>query len=294
MNRFNVSDRALNGVFYAFIMSFSLFCLLPFWLVLSSSLTDEINLLQKGYSLIPQKVSLEAYKLIFRTDVIFNAYKVTILVTAAGTILSILFTSAMAYAVSVNTVKYRNHITFYVYFTMLFNGGLVPSYILISKYLDMKDSIWVLIIPALITPWYMFLLRNFFKTIPASLAESARIDGANDVYILFKIIIPLSLPAMATIGLFYALGYWNEWFRALLFIEKPELYPLQYIIMHILRSVDFANVIAKESGISTGQIIPAYSTRMATTIVTIGPIIFVYPFIQKYFVKGLTVGSVKG
>lgn len=294
MNKLTVGDNIVILIFYLFIVLFAVFCLIPFVLVFSCSVTDELHILKYGYNLIPGKVTFDAYSFIFKTDKIFNAYLVTIFVTGAGTLLSIILSSMLAYSISVSNVKYKNHIAFYVFFTMLFNGGLVPSYILISKYLHLKDNIWVLVLPALINPWLMFLLRNFFKTIPASLSESARIDGANDIFILFKIILPLSLPAMATIGLFYALGYWNEWFRALLFIENPKLYPLQYIIMYILRSVDFANIIAKEAGISTQKLIPAYSTRMATTIVTIGPIIFVYPFIQKYFIKGLTVGAIKG
>ena len=294
MKKLKVQDSILLVTFYLFIAIFAILCLIPFVLVFSCSITDELHILKYGYNLLPGKITFEAYSYIFRTDKLTNAYMVTIFVTAVGTLLSLVFSSMLAYSISLNTVRYRNQIAFFVFFTMLFNGGLVPTYILISKYLHLKDSIWVLIIPSLINPWLMFLLRNFFKTIPVSLSESARIDGANDIYILFKIILPLSLPAMATIGLFYALGYWNEWFRALLFIENTKLYPLQYIIMYILRSVDFANIIAKEAGISSNTLIPAYSTRMATTIVTIGPIIFIYPFVQKYFIKGLTVGAIKG
>ncbi len=294
MKKYYMQDGSLKVIFYLVTALFSLFCLFPFLLVISSSFTDEVYILKYGYKLLPGKVSLEAYRLILGTNVIYDAYLVTIFITIAGTALSMLFTSALAYAISVKSVKYRNGIAFYVYFTMLFNGGLVPTYILISKYLQMKDNLWVLILPALISPWYMFLMRNFFKSIPDSLAESAKIDGANDIYILLRIILPLSLPAIATISLFYALGYWNEWFKALLYIEKPRLYPLQYIIMYILRNVDFASSIAPEAGISSKMLVPAYSTRMATTVVTIGPIIFIYPFIQKYFIKGLTVGAIKG
>jgi multiple sugar transport system permease protein/putative aldouronate transport system permease protein len=176
---------------------------------------------------------------------------------------------------------------------MLFNGGLVPTYILLSKTLNLKDSLWVLILPALVSPWNMFLLRNFFKGIPSSLQESAKIDGANDIYILYKIILPISLPAIATIGLFYALSYWNEWFRAMLYLSRETLYPLQYIIMRIMRNLNFANQLSAEAGIKT-PMPPSYSSQMATVAVTIGPIILLYPFVQKYFVKGLTVGSIKG
>lgn len=293
MSKQSMGDRILIFSFYAFLTVFAVACLMPFWLVVASSLSDERSLLMDGYLLIPKQFSLEAYNLLLKTDVIFNAYKVTIFMAVVGTALSLVFTSAIAYALSVKTYMFRTSTAFFVYFTMLFSGGLVPSYILISKYLHMKDTLWVLIIPALINPWNMFLLRNFFSSIPESLSESAKIDGANDIYILFKIILPVSLPALATIGLFYALGYWNEWFRAMLYISNERLFPLQYLIMRILRNINFANEVSSQSGFQT-TLPPAYTTQMATAVVTIGPIIFLYPFLQKYFVKGLMVGSIKG
>lgn len=280
-----------------FMFVFSVFCILPFILIISSSFSDERALLLNGFSLFPKQVSLLAYKIIFEDNAIFNAYKVTIIVTICGTALKLLFTSAMAYALSVKTFTHRNKIAFFVYFTMLFSGGLVPTYLLISKYLHLKDNIMVYIIPVLINSYNMFLLRNFFKAIPDSLTESAKIDGANDIYILFKIILPLSKPALATIGLFYALGHWNEWFTCLLYIHKETLYSLQYLIMKVLRDVDFMKQMATYQaslGLNTNYIIPNNSSKMATAVVTVGPIIFVYPFVQKYFVKGLVVGAVKG
>ncbi|HEY8362374.1 MAG TPA: carbohydrate ABC transporter permease [Tissierellaceae bacterium] len=290
----NMSDKFISVISHVFIAIFAVICLLPFMLVVSGSITDEIAIIKNGFRLIPEKISFDAYKLVLNDNTIFNAYGVTIFVTVVGTILSMLVTSAMSYALSLEHLKYRNQISFYVYFTMLFSGGLVPSYLLITNYLRMKNSIWVLIIPSLVNPWNMFLLRNFFKTVPKELSESARIDGANDIYIWICIILPVSLPAVATVGLFYALGYWNEWFRAMLYIEKEELYPLQYLIMRVLRNVQFADQIAAQSGIRIENIIPSYGVRLATTVLTIGPIIFAYPFVQKYFVKGLMVGSIKG
>lgn len=287
----SLSDRLVDITSYLFMLIFSIFCLVPFLIVIMSSITDEATILKNGYGLIPEKISFDAYKVIFENDVIPNAYKVTIFVTVVGTVLSIIITSAMSYAISVKSLKYRNKIAFYVYFTMLFNGGLVPSYILISKYLHLRNNIWVLIIPALVNPWNMFLLRNFFNSIPESLSESAKIDGANDIYILFKVILPVSLPAMATIGLFYALGYWNEWFKAMMYIGKKDLFPLQFIIMKIMRSLN--EVLPVDAPTKT-SIAPSYGVRMSTAVVTIGPIIFLYPFLQKYFVKGLMVGSIKG
>ncbi|KRF43735.1 carbohydrate ABC transporter permease [Paenibacillus sp. Soil787] len=291
----SISDRLLKATFYVIIAIFSVYCLVPFYAVVASSFTTESEIVKNGYMLLPKKFSLEAYKLIFQDNTIYRAYGVTMFVTLIGTALSMLFTSALSYAISSKTVKYRNAIAFYVYFTLLFHGGLVTSYLLISKYLGMKDSIWVLIIPSMISAWNMFLLRNFFATIDDSLSESAKIDGANDAYILFRIILPISLPAIATIGLFYALGYWNNWFSALLYINDPHKYPLQYLIQRIMNNLDFINQVAPSANVNIPDYIPpAITVRLATTIVTIGPIIFLYPFLQKYFVKGLLVGAVKG
>ncbi len=229
----------------------------------------------------------------FKDSTIYKAYGVTIFITVVGTVLAMLVTSALAYPLSVRTVKYRNFVNFYVFFTLLFNGGLTSSYLLITKYLGMKDTIWVLIIPALLSPFNMFLLRNFYQSIDESLAESAKIDGANDIYIMFRIMIPISLPAIATISLFYALAFWNKWFEALLYISNRDLFPLQYLIKRILENADFGKQLASSVSISD-YAVPTLTTRLATTVVTIGPIIFLYPFLQKYFVKGLLVGAIKG
>lgn len=288
----SMGDKVFTGLCYLFLGLFAFVCLFPFLLVLSASFTDEYTLLWEGYKLFPSKVSTSAYKLLFQTSQLGSAYLVTIFTTVVGTALSLLVTSMMSYALSVKKLRIRNKIAFFVYFTMLFSGGMVSSYLLISKYLHLKDNIWVYILPALISPWNMMLLRNFFATIPESLAESAKIDGANDMTILMKIILPIAKPGLVTIGLFYALSYWNEWFRAMLYIDKDNLITLQYLIMKILRNINFANTVAGNIGVSMD--VPTYTVRMATVVATIGPIIFLYPFLQKYFVKGLTVGGVKG
>lgn len=288
----SMGDKVFTGLCYLFLGLFAFVCLFPFLLVLSASFTDEYTLLWEGYKLFPSKVSTSAYKLLFQTSQLGSAYLITIFTTVVGTALSLLVTSMMSYALSVKKLRIRNKIAFFVYFTMLFSGGMVSSYLLISKYLHLKDNIWVYILPALISPWNMMLLRNFFATIPESLAESAKIDGANDMTILMKIILPIAKPGLVTIGLFYALSYWNEWFRAMLYIDKDNLITLQYLIMKILRNINFANTVAGNIGVSMD--VPTYTVRMATVVATIGPIIFLYPFLQKYFVKGLTVGGVKG
>lgn len=291
----NLENKVIDLFSYLFMAIFSIFCIVPFILIISSSLSDEKAVQKTGFVLIPKEFSLFAYKVIFQDNAIYSAYKTTIIFTVLGTILCLILTSAMAYALSVKTFTHRNKIAFFVYFTMLFNGGLIPSYLLIAKYLGLRDNILVYILPVLINPFNMFLLRNFFKQIPDSLAESAKIDGANDIYILYKIILPLAKPALATIGLFYGLGFWNEWFTATLYIDSKDLYSLQYLIMKVLREVDFMNQMNEMQGlVMANYIVPANTAKMATAVVTVGPIIFVYPFIQKYFVKGLVVGAVKG
>ena len=288
------SDKMVEWIFTAIIVVFALVCLVPFVLVISSSFTSETSIIQNGYNLIPKQFSLDAYKLLFRSNTMGPAYMVTIFITVVGTILSMLISSAAGYALSCKQFYYRGKVAFFIYFTMLFSGGLVPTYLWVTKYLHLTDSIWSLILPSMVNPWNLLLLRNFFNGIPESLSESARIDGANDLVILFKIILPISLPGLATVGLFYALAYWNEWYKALLYIRDSHKYPLQYLIMQIQRNIQFVQQNAALGGAATEGIVPAYSSQMATAVVTIGPIILLYPLLQKYFVKGLTVGSVKG
>lgn len=289
-------DRIINIFFYVFIVVFALLCLFPFVLVLSSSFTDEQTLTMYGYNLWPKKFSLDAYKLVMVSADIPQAYKVTIGTTFGGTILSMLVTTAVAYAMSVKNFKSRSAVALFIYFTMLFNGGLVATYLLITKTLHLENTLAVLLLPSVCNAWNILLMRNFFSGLPESLAESAKIDGANDIVILFKIILPISLPGLATIGLFYALSYWNEWYRCLLYVDSShsDLYTLQYLIQRILRQVNYAaNQPAEAVGLSAISL-PTYAYRMATIVVSTGPIILLYPFLQKYFVQGLTVGSVKG
>lgn len=277
------------------IVLFCALCVIPFIVAISASFSDERMLLRSGYGFLPRGFSLQAYNMLFSTSQIFDSYKVSIFVTVAGTILSMIVTAMMAYPLSVKKLKYRGAISFFAYFTMLFNGGLVPTYMLISKYLGMRDTVWVMILPVLVNPWNLFLLRNFFSAIPAELHESARIDGANDVRILWQIILPVSLPALATVALFYGVAYWNQWYNAMLYIEDSKLFPLQYLIMRMMRNIELMKQMAGQAGFAVDMSsMPSTTSKMATAIVTIGPIIVAYPFAQKYFTSGLIVGSVKG
>lgn len=292
--KMSAGDKTLTIIFTVIVVLFTIACLAPFILVIVASFTEEATLVREGYRFFPDKWSLDAYKAIFKSDTIPRAYGVSIFVTVVGTLLSLLITTMGAYTLSCKQVKYRNQLAFFFYFTMLFGGGMVPTYILISKYLHLRDSIWVYIIPALLNPWNMFMMRNFFTDIPEALKESARLEGANEFTILFKIVLPLATPALATIGLFYALNYWNAWMEAMLYIDNEKLYSLQYIIMKITRNINSATQIAGEGAAAGIAVPPTYTIRLATAIVTIGPIIFLYPFLQKYFVGGLKVGGVKG
>lgn len=280
-------------VVYAIAALFCIYCLYPFAIILGSSFETESNFATYGFPIIPRDFTLKAYHMVLGDSQIFKAYGVTIFTTVIGTLFSMFLTITMAYPLSLKKVKFRNAITFFVYFTMLFGGGLVPTYLLVSKTLNMKNNIFVLIIPVAFGAWNMFLMRNFFNGIPGELAESAYMDGANDFQILAKIILPVSVPGIATISLFYALGYWNQWFNAMLYIEDSNLFPLQYLLMRMLRNVEAMKEMARTTGVSMGEI-PTNSLRMATTVVAIGPIVLLYPYVQRFFTSGLTVGAIKG
>lgn len=278
------------------LVCFSILCILPVVFILSISLSDEKDLVNYGYGIIPKVFDTTAYRYIFRSPgQILSSYGVSAVVMISGTVFSLLMVSMIAYSLSRPDFKYRNQISFYLYFTMLFGGGLVPWYMLISQGLHMKNTIWVLIIPLLVSPWNIFLLRTYFQKIPSSIIESASLDGAGEIYIYVRLIIPLSKPALATVGLFTALMYWNDSYMALLFIYNEKLMPLQFLLYKIMSKIEFLSSNLRNVRISMDVgTLPTESARMAMCILAAGPMLFVFPFFQKYFVKGLTVGSVKG
>ncbi|WP_339315139.1 carbohydrate ABC transporter permease [Paenibacillus sp. FSL R10-2734] len=275
---------------------FSLACLFPFLMVISGSLSTEKDIMQYGYSIWPKTITFDSYRiLLLGSNRIFEAYGVSTFVTVVGTVLSLFLTSMGAYVMARRSFKYRNILSIFVIITMLFSGGLVPWYIVIVRYLHLKDTIWALILPSLGNAFNMFLIRNFMLSIPEDLHESAKMDGAGEFRIYSRLIMPLALPVLATVGLFVALGYWNDWFLGLMFVDKQELQPLQLLLRTLISNVDFL----KNSGNAAAMQrisaqIPSESIKMALTVITIGPIIFLYPFLQRYFVKGLMVGAVKG
>ena len=277
---------------------FILMCLtyiIPFMLLIAISITDEKSLIDFGYSLIPGKLSFEAYKQVFQNPTqLINSYKTTIIFTVISTLFTIICTTMTAYPLSRSNFKYKKQLTWYIFITMLFGGGLVPSYLINTNLLHLDNTIWIYILPGLVSAWNVIIVRTFFQGIPESLAEAAKIDGAGEFYTFIKIMIPLSTPVMATIGFLHAVGAWNNWNTALIYIKDPELYSLQYMLQRILRETEFVNKMAMENAGFADYQVPTEGIRYATAVLAAGPMIIVFPFFQKYFTKGMTIGAVKG
>ncbi len=283
-----------NMVGYLVLAFMAILCLLPFYLIITSSFTAESYIIKNGYSLYIPEFSVEGYKLVIGNPAIIGrSYLNTIFVTLVGTGISLFITSMTGYVLQRQDFIWRNKISFFFFFTTLFNGGLVPWYILCVRYLGFTNRYYALIFPLLFSVWNMIIAKSFMRGIPEAITESAKIDGANDFTIYLKLILPLSVPLLATIGLFTALAYWNDWYHNMLFIREESMYMLQYYLQRVLGSVDALRRVAEKSGHEVPQL-PMESMKMAMTVVTTGPIILLYPFVQKYFVKGLTIGAVKG
>lgn len=289
-------EKIANRVITLIFIIIGLFCVVPIFYILAASLSDEITLSREGYSLLTRGFSLEAYKYVLESPkAILNAYGVTILVTLGGTVVSLLFTAMFAYVIARKDFKLSRVFSFMVFFSMLFNGGLVPTYIMMTKYYNMKDMIFALIIPYIIMPWHVFLMKGFLSDIPTSLIEAAKIDGAGEVKTFFKIILPISKPAMATVGLFIAFTYWNDWYQSMLYIDKASLNSLQFYLYRIMNNIQYLSSSMMSGNISIDMSnMPSETARMALCILAAGPMLVIFPFFQKYFVKGLTVGAVKG
>ena len=292
--KLNVSDAFIKVFSYVFTGLFALFCLYPLLLTVAVSFSKE-NLVQiHGYKLIPEKFSLDAYTylLVSNGDRILKSYLVTILVTLAGTLTALFLTSMMAFAMASKDMKYRNGIALFSYFTVIFSAGIIPWYIVCVNYYKLSDNLLGLILPYTVNVWFLFLMRNYYQSIPDAILESAKIDGAGYFYTYFRIASPLSKTALLTVALLYSLQYWNDWWLAIMFINKQELFPLQYYLYTIISN---AQALASGNVSSlTGKIsLPTETIKMAATVVATGPIVFLYPFVQKYFVHGIMVGGVK-
>lgn len=284
----------LKVISYIVVTLFALVCLFPFLLMISSSFMNEKEIITEGYKLIPKEITTNAYRFLLENPTkIISAYKITIQNVILGTVIGLALMSMAGYVLCRSDFKYRNQVAFFIYFTTLFAGGLIPSYMWMVNGLHLKNSIWAMILPGIASPWSIFLMRNFMKAIPDSLAESARIDGADDFRVYWQIYLPLAKPAIATIGLFLALAYWNEWYNVMLYIEDSAKYPLQYFLQQMVNKANAEMLVSQGITVDMAEM-PSESIKMATAVVATGPIILVYPFVQKYFVQGLTVGAVKG
>lgn len=266
--------------------------ILPFVMIISGSLSNSQAIMKNGYSLFIQDFTVDAYRMIFRfPEEIGKSYVVSIFVTVMGTVFGLFIMTMAGYVLQRRDLRYSNQIAFFFYFTTLFSGGLVPWYMMIAK-MGMKETVWSLVIPMMCSPFNILLIRNFMKQIPESLTESAQIDGAGDFYIFTQIIVPLSKPILATVGLFLALAYWNNWYLASLFVNDVNLWPLQYRLHRILTAAMAVAQGGAENFVNAA--LPTETVKLANAVIATGPIILLYPFLQKYFVQGITIGAVKG
>ena len=290
-----ISDRIVMIMAYVFIGIFGIVCLYPLLLTLNVSLSSEREIVRYGYSVIPQDFTFNTYIYIFINSGkrILRSYGVTIFITVAGTFCAMLVTSMIAFSLSIKSLKYRNFIAFLCNFTIVFSAGLIPWYVVCVNYYGLKNSVLALILPSVFSVWNMFLMRTYFSSISPSLYDAAKIDGASYFRIYWGIAIPLSKTAILTVGLMYALQYWNDWWHALIFINDRELFPLQYYLYTILSNVNAISSGRIPSGAAANITLPTETVKMAVTIITIGPIIFLYPLVQKYFVQGVMTGAIK-
>ncbi len=280
-----------HGAIHTCVVLMCIAAVLPLLLIVAASFTDEQALTINGYQLVPSQWSLNAYTYLLREpDQLVRSYGVSLLVTTVGSALSLLIMSMLAYAISRRDFPLRNILAFYVFFTLLFNGGLVPYYILVTRTLQLKNNILALILPYLVMPFFVLLLRTYFAALPRELIEAAKVDGAGEWRIFFRIVVPLSTPALATVGLFSILLYWNDLWQALLFIDDQRLYPLQFLLYRLIHNVS----ILQENAVAQGTPQPYQSVRMAMAVLAIGPVLFAFLFTQRYFVRGITLGGIKG
>lgn len=272
------------------LLAVSVACLIPMVLIISISLSAEKEITLHGFSLLPRAFTTYAYQYVLRVpDQLLRSYGVTALVTASGTIVGLLSASLLAYVLSRQDFRLRGVLSFYVFFTMLFSGGLIPSYILVTRYLHLKDNLLALILPYLVVPYYVLILRTYFAQLPQEILEAARIDGAGEWRIFFQVVVPLSTPPLATIGLFYLLMYWNDWFLALLYIDNARLSPLQYLLYKLITNIQFLAANPQTTGVS----IPIQPARMSMAVLAAGPAVLAFLMVQRYFVRGITIGALK-
>lgn len=293
-----MKKNKLDGLEIASHVVFTLLCMLtvlPLVLVIVLSFTDIISVAEKGYSYFPVKTTLEAYKFIFKPgNTIFASYKITIFTTVVGTLCGIVLTSMIAYSLSRKNFKFRTAISFYIFFTTIFGAGLIPTYITVANTYGLKNSVWVLILPNLINCWYVILLRTFFRDVPDELVEAAVIDGASEFRIFKDIFVPVAKSSIATVTLLLMLSFWNDWRTSMIYISTPTKQSLQYYLYQLITNAELLTQELLNSGVGDASVIPTDAAKFAAAVVVMGPTIAVFPFFQKYFVRGITNGAVKG
>ncbi len=291
-------DKLQQTLMHLFMIILVLCCVLPFLLMVMASFTEEQTLIRNGYSFFPEKFSLETYRYIFRSaNTIFKGYFMTIFVTVVGTLCNISMTVLFAYPLSRKDLPYRSGLSFFLFFTMLFNGGLVPTYMMYANTFHIKNTIWALIIPSLMmNAFYVIMMRSFFtSSIPDSLIEAAKLDGASEMKILTKVILPLSKPMLVTLVLMVGLNYWNDWMNGMYYVNDNSLNTIQMILNNMIQNVEFLSRSASVLGADAAKIkMPTVGIRMGIAVIAVLPVMAIYPFLQKYFVKGIVVGGVKG
>jgi len=293
VNSLERNPIGFNIIAYGIVGFMALMGVLPFWMLVAGSLTDNATIVREGFSLWPSTWSLAAYRVLFAAPQrLLRAYGVTIGITVVGTFLVVVFMAMTSYALSRQEFKYRNYFAFFFYFPALFSGGIVPFYLLMLN-LGMRNSYWAMILPSLGSFFFIIILRSYFVSLPAEIGESGKMDGAGEMTICFKLYMPMAIPALATVGLFAALGFWGEWFNAQLFIANQDMIPLQLWLRRVLLTEQAAHDAMHGAGIGMRDV-PGEALRLAMVCLATGPIIFAFPFIQKYFMRGLTIGAVKG
>jgi putative aldouronate transport system permease protein len=288
-------DKIIFNIFSYFIVTLiTLTCCLPFIMLISGSFSSEKLVMAEGYGLFPKGFTLYAYDVIFKDpNQLFRSYIITICITVIGTLLGLFLTAMTAYVINRKDFKWRNQFTFFFYFTTLFNGGMVSFYIIMIRYFHFKNNFLALVIPLLLSAFYILIMRNFMKSVPDAITESAKVDGAGDFRIFWQLILPLMKPALASIGMFIALGYWNDWYHAMLFIEDQKMFSLQYLLYRMLSNIQFLKYLTSQSNVPSIDL-PQETIKLAMTVVAIGPIVMLYPFVQRFFIKGVVIGAVKG
>lgn len=295
--KMNAISKRANTILMCFMGIAAVICVLPVILVVVVSFSSEQSIFQNGYSFFPTSLSLDAYRFFLKLgDQIYRSYGITVFVTVVGTLFSLSVTTMLSYVLSRPDYRYGRILTYLLLFTMLFNGGLVPSYMVNTQLLGLRDSIWALILPMSLNVFYVIVLRTFFKGIPMEIIDAAHIDGAGEFRTFIKIVLPLSKPGIATIGLFTVIAYWNDWFLGMLYIFETKKYPIQTLLQSMQNSME-ALTQSSNNALEYAEMAknaPTDSARMALTVLVVVPVLLAYPFFQKYFVKGLTVGGVKG